>query len=86
MEHIKSIKSRIDINEYIIEFGYETVRHNNKTQKRKVSNISKVKAIRDFWLWIQCFNEENPYRKMLNVKILSIEKSKEVKTIIYEYK
>lgn len=45
MEHIKSIKSRIDINEYIIEFGYETVRHNNKTQKRKVSNISKVKAI-----------------------------------------
>lgn len=71
---IKTIPSMIWVNEYNIKFKYETKRKNSKEQIRKITQIDKKTAERDFWLWIQNFNEEKPYRAMLNVEILSIDK------------
>lgn len=74
MENIKKIKSNIWIDDYIIEFSYETKRKNKKVQKRIISHVNEKLATRDFWLWINTFNTDFEYRAMLNVKILSIEK------------
>lgn len=71
---IKRIKSNIWVDDYIIEFAYETKRRNKKTQKRVLTHISEKLATRDFWLWINTFNTDYEYRAMLNVEILSIEK------------
>lgn len=71
---IKRIYSNIWIDDYIIEFSYETKRKNKKTQKRLITHADEKFATRDFWLWINTFNSENEYRAMLNVEILSVEK------------
>lgn len=71
---IKKIESNVWIDDYIIEFSYETKRKNKKTQKRSITHFNEKFATRDFWLWINSFNTDNEYRAMLNVQILSIEK------------
>lgn len=71
---IKKIESNLWIDDYIIEFSYETKRRNKKSQKRLISHFDEKLAIRDFWLWINTFNTDNEYRAMLNVQILSVEK------------
>lgn len=69
---IKKIPSRIWVNDYIIKFKYVTKRNNFKEQSRVISQIDKNMAARDFWIYIQNFNEKMPYRAMLNVEILSV--------------
>ena len=69
---IKKIPSRVWINDYVIKFKYLTKRNNMKEQLRVISQIDKNMAIRDFWIYIQDFNEKMPYRAMLNVEILSV--------------
>lgn len=74
MEEIKKIKSKIWVDDFIIEFEYDTKRNNHKTQKRMITTTDKKLAERNFWLWINVNNEDKPYRAMLNVNILSIAK------------
>lgn len=69
---IKRIPSAIYSNDYLINFSYETVRHNKKEQTVVVKAYSKENAEKAFWIWMQSKNEETPYRAMLNVKILSV--------------
>ena len=71
---IKKIKSKIWVNDYVIEFEYYTKRNNHKTQKRMITTTDENLAKRDFWLWININNEDKPYRAMLNVNILSVVK------------
>lgn len=71
---IKKINSNIWVDDYIIEFSYETKRKNKKVQKRLLTHTTEKLATRDFWLWLNTFNTDNEYRAMLNVQILGIEK------------
>ncbi len=74
MQEIKKLKSKIWVDDFIIEFEYDTKRNNHKAQKRMITTTDKKLAERDFWLWINVNNEDKPYRAMLNVNILSIVK------------
>lgn len=69
---IKRIKSDIYIAKYLIEYEYETVRKNKKTQKRTIIQTSKEKAEAYFWIWVHGTNEKDPVRRISNVKILEI--------------
>jgi hypothetical protein len=71
---IKRIFSKIWVDDYLIKFEYDTKRKNHKEQTRRISHISEDLARRDFIRWIDVNNSDKPYRAMLNVKILSIEK------------
>lgn len=72
--NIKKINSNIWVDDYIIEFKYETKRKNKKVQKRLITHATEKLATRDFWLWVNAFNTDYEYRAMLNVEILSVEK------------
>ncbi|MEG2918859.1 MAG: hypothetical protein RR851_13100 [Clostridium sp.] len=71
---IKKIKSEIWVDDYIIHFEYDTKRNNHKSQSRIITTTSEDLCKRDFYKWKMINNEDKPYRAMLNVKILSIEK------------
>lgn len=71
---IKRIKSEIWVNDYIVNFEYDTKRNNHKTQSRMITTTDEELCKRYFYTWIMVNNEDKPYRAMLNVKILSIEK------------
>lgn len=74
MEAVKKIKSKIWVNDFTINFEYDTKRGNHRAQKRVITTTDENMAKRDFWLWIQTNNNDKPYRAMLNVNILSIAK------------
>lgn len=74
MEAVKKIKSKIWVNDFTINFEYDTKRGNHRTQKRVITTTDENMAKRDFWLWIQANYSDKPYRAMLNVNILSIAK------------
>lgn len=74
VENIKKIQSTIAINEYVINFSYETKRGNKKEQKRSIKALDEENAKTNFMIWLMTYNEDFSYRAMLNVKILSIEK------------
>jgi hypothetical protein len=74
LESIKRIRSKIWVDDFVIEFEYYTKRNNHKTQKRLITTTDPKLAERDFWLWININNEDKPYRAMTNVNILGIAK------------
>lgn len=69
---IRKIKSSIYIGKYLIEYEYETIRKNKKTNKKIVIQTSPENAEKDFWLWLNKTNEKEPMRRVSNVQILGI--------------
>ncbi|MDB2158329.1 hypothetical protein PMX22_00845 [Clostridium butyricum] len=77
MEEIKRIPNKIQINNYVISFTYNTVKGNYREQQRQIFATNKDEAESSFrdWYWGQ--------RTMTNVKILGIVENKEKsKTIV----
>lgn len=69
---IRKIKSSIYIAKYLVEYEYETIRKNKKTNKKIVIQTSAENASKDFWLWLNNTNESTPSRRISNVQILEI--------------
>lgn len=70
MEDIKRIPNKIQVNNYVISFSYNTVKGNYREQQRQIFAINKDEVESSFrdWYWKQ--------RTMANVKILGIEEIK----------
>ena len=81
-QNIKSVSTKIAIPLFVVEFEYDTRRGNHRTQKRKVVQITEEDAAKSCMEWISTNNTNEPYRAMLNAKILSVVKAGIGKVVI----
>ncbi|WP_154668803.1 hypothetical protein [Niameybacter massiliensis] len=69
---MKSIKTRLEINVYQIEFSYNTIRGNWKKQTWEVRALSENEARAALKAYIIEYNMDYDYRPYLNAEILSV--------------
>ncbi|WP_297639653.1 hypothetical protein [uncultured Clostridium sp.] len=72
---MKKIKNTLDIQEFIIYFYYETWKGHLREQERSIKALSKENAKEVFKAW------SKNQRAIVNAKILTIEKTKNIYSI-----
>lgn len=68
-DYIKRIPTKLEINEYLVTFEYNTVKGYSREQQRRINHFNKAAAKDSFLEWA------NKVRTMTNVQILGIVKT-----------